>query len=169
MEIDKNVANPMLVGAMQLFKAEDTPEHRNMLMSELAKATLLTPALIDPAPAQAADGSYRLEKGSRVQFPILNGSDGKRFFVAYTDERSLRAGSGSQQVGTPKEYRDHFVTMQITDFAGILLTKDANGNSSPCNGFVLNPFAENVIISSDAVAVIIGQLRGNAPWKSTEG
>ena len=30
MEFNKSVSNPMLMGAIELMKAEDTPEHRNM-------------------------------------------------------------------------------------------------------------------------------------------
>ena len=56
MEFNKNVSNPMLVGAIELMKAEDTPEHRGMFVEELAKAEFLSPAMVNPAPAEGADG-----------------------------------------------------------------------------------------------------------------
>ena len=56
MEFNKPVSNPMLVGALELMKAEDTPAHRNMFMGELTKASFLTPAIIDPAPTEDANG-----------------------------------------------------------------------------------------------------------------
>ena len=52
MEFNKTVSNPMLVGALELMKAEDTPAHRNMFMGELTKASFLTPAIIEPVKSE---------------------------------------------------------------------------------------------------------------------
>lgn len=52
MEFNKSVSNPMLMGAIELMKAEDTPEHRNMFIGELGKASFLSPAIVDPAPTE---------------------------------------------------------------------------------------------------------------------
>jgi hypothetical protein len=41
MEFNKPVSNPMMVGSIELLKAEDTPEHRQMFMEELQKAKFL--------------------------------------------------------------------------------------------------------------------------------
>ena len=49
MEFNKPVSNPLLMGSIELMKAEDTPAHRNMFMGELAKAEFLSPAIIEPA------------------------------------------------------------------------------------------------------------------------
>ena len=35
MEFNKPVSNPMMVGSIELLKAEDTPEHRQMFLDEL--------------------------------------------------------------------------------------------------------------------------------------
>ena len=58
MEFNKPVSNPLLMGSIELMKAEDTPAHRNMFMGELAKAEFLSPAIIEPAP-----GVQQLNKG----------------------------------------------------------------------------------------------------------
>ena len=34
MEFNKPVSNPMMVGSIELLKAEDTPEHRQMFLDE---------------------------------------------------------------------------------------------------------------------------------------
>ena len=34
MEFNKPVSNPMMVGSIELLKAEDTPEHRQMFLEE---------------------------------------------------------------------------------------------------------------------------------------
>ena len=85
MEFNKSVSNPMLVGSIELMKAEDTPEHRNMFVGELLKADLLSPAIVEPAPEENAEGKPVVAPGSKVQFPMLNTPDGARFFMAFTD------------------------------------------------------------------------------------
>ena len=35
MEFNKPVSNPMMVGSIELLKAEDTPEHRQMFLDEM--------------------------------------------------------------------------------------------------------------------------------------
>ena len=54
MEFNKTVSNPMLVGCIELVKEEDTPDHRNMFVTELLKASFQAPAVIDPEPVADA-------------------------------------------------------------------------------------------------------------------
>ena len=76
MEFNKNVSNPMLVGAIELMKAEDTPEHRNMFVAELVKASFLSPALVEPAPAENAEGNEKWqEKNQKLPFFALKIED----------------------------------------------------------------------------------------------
>ena len=37
MEFNKPVSNPMMVGSIELLKAEDTPEHRQMFLESFRK------------------------------------------------------------------------------------------------------------------------------------
>ena len=39
--------------------------------------------------------------------------------------------------------------MNFDDYAGMLLRKDAQGNSSPALGFVINPFGGNIVVTRD--------------------
>ena len=75
MEFNKSVSNPMLMGAIELMRAEDTPDHRNMFVGELAKATFLSPAIIEPAPVENAEGKLAIAPGSKVQLPMLTGAE----------------------------------------------------------------------------------------------
>ena len=56
MEFNKPVSNPMMVGSIELLKAEDTPEHRQMFLDELQKAKFLSPVVIDPVPVPDENG-----------------------------------------------------------------------------------------------------------------
>ena len=60
MEFNKPVSNPMMVGSIELLKAEDTPEHRQMFLEELQKAKFLAPVVIDPAPQPDEKGQVRI-------------------------------------------------------------------------------------------------------------
>ena len=86
MELNKQVSNPMLVGVMQLIKADGKtpdPKHQEMFMEELDKAEFLAPAEVKAE--VGPDGEKLVNGKAQFRFPILTGSDGRRFFVAFTD------------------------------------------------------------------------------------
>ena len=90
MEFNKPVSNPMMVGSIELLKAEDTPEHRQMFLEELQKAKFLAPVVIDPAPQPDEKGQVRIPRDAKVQFPMLSTEDGRKFFMAFTDWMELK-------------------------------------------------------------------------------
>ena len=82
MEFNKNVSNPMLIGAIELMKAEDTQAHRGMFVEELVKAEFLSPAIVEPAPEEGPDGGQVLAQGSKGQLPMLSTSAGTAYCSA---------------------------------------------------------------------------------------
>ena len=147
MEFNKPVSNPMLVGTMELLKAEDSPEHRNMFLAEMVKAHFLAPAVITPIPEEGNAGELRLVPGSQVQFPMLSTRDGKCFFMAFTDKMEWNKWTESEG--------KHTFAVTFDDLAGMLLKKDSQGKVSPALGFVINPFGANMIIHREMVAGLI--------------
>lgn len=145
MEFNKAVSNPMLVGCIELMKAEDTPEHRNMFMTELTKASFQAPALIDPEPVTDEEGNPAVKPGSRVQFPMLATPDGKKFFMGFTDQVEYR-----KWVEKNKEMP--IFSLKLDDYANMILRRDAQGNECPALGFVINPMGANVIIPKEMIA-----------------
>ena len=137
MEFNKPVSNPMMVGSIELLKAEDTPEHRQMFLEELQKAKFLAPVVIDPAP----------QPDAKVQFHMLSTEDGRKFFMAFTDWMELKKWKDEENQQT--------FAMNFDDYAGMLLRKDAQGNSSPALGFVINPFGGNIVVTREMVAGMI--------------
>ena len=148
MEFNKTVANPMLVGSIQLMKEEDTPEHRNMFVAELQKSSLIAPAVIEPEPAENAEGKPVIAPGSKVQFPMISTSDGKRFFMGFTD-------MAEYQKWQEKNKELPFFALKFEDYAGMLLSKDSQGNICPALGFAINPFGENIIVPKEMVASVM--------------
>ena len=145
MEFNKPVSNPMLVGALELMKAEDTPAHRNMFMGELTKASFLTPAIIEPAPTEDAEGKLVLAPNSKVQFPMLNTPDGAKFFMAFTDAAEF----GKWQ---EKNQKFPFFALKLEEYAAMILRRDPKGNLCPALGMVVNPFGANIILPREMLA-----------------
>lgn len=147
MEFNKSVSNPMLMGAIELMKAEDTPDHRNMFVGELAKASFLSPVIVDPAPTEDGEGKLVLAQGSKVQFPMLTAAEGMRFFMAFTDLTEYE----KWQSKNPEQKLPYFA-LKIEDYASMVLRRDAKGNICPALGIVVNPFGANIIVPREMLA-----------------
>ena len=159
MEIDKTVSNPMLVGAMQLIKADGknpVPEHQSMFMQELDKADLIAPA--DVKEELNEDGSVKEGGKTAVRFPVLTGSDGKKFFVVFTDNASLeqaRSVDGTSRL--PEEFMGHSAKVKFFEIARMLLTPNPDGTENPAFGIVINPFMENIVIPKTMIVQMVQQ------------
>ena len=138
----------MLIGAIELMKAEDTPEHRNMFVGELAKASFLAPALVDPAPTEGTDGKLVIAPGSKVQFPMITGMEGVNVFAAFTDMQEYEKWQEKNQ-------KLPFFALKIEDYAAMILRRDPKGNICPALGMVINPLGSNVIVPREMLAGIM--------------
>ena len=138
----------MLVGCIELLKAEDTPGHRSMFITELQKADLLTPALIEPAPVEDEEGNLKLLPDSRVQFLMLTSSDGEKYFMGFTDEAEY-------QLWVEKNTSLPTFAVKFDDYVLMLMNKDSRGIPSSAQGFVINPFGANLAVQKDMIANIM--------------
>lgn len=145
MEFNKSVSNPMLMGSIELMKAEDTPAHRNMFMGELAKAEFLTPAIIEPAPEEDAEGKLVVAPDSKVQFLMLTAPNGAKFFVAFTD-------AAEYDKWQEKNQKLHTFAMKIEEFATMILRRDPKGGLCPALGLAINPLGANVVLPREMLA-----------------
>ena len=137
----------MLIGAMELMKAEKSAEHNSMLLQEVMKAQFLAPAVINPAPQVNEEGKVALAPGTQIHFPVLTAPDGKNFFAAFTDQ--MEADKWKQ--GENAQY----VTMRFDDYAGMILRKGPQGEENPTGGFVINPFGDNLVISKEIIIALV--------------
>ena len=144
MEYNKSVSNPMLMGAIALMKAENTPKHRQMVSNEIVKAHFLSPATVTPAPQPDAQGEMHLGPENHIQLPVLVAPDGKHLFMAFSDMNELKKWKDEEGQQT--------LAMSFEDYAGVLFRKDSQGNSNQVCGFAINPFSENIIVPKDMVA-----------------
>ena len=148
MEFNKPVSNPMLMGTIELMREDDTPEHRNMFVEELTKASFLSPALIEPEPAVDAEGKLTIVSGSKVQFPMLTAPDGKKFFMAFTD--ALEYDKWQEKTRTLPTF-----ALKFDDYAAMLFHKSKEEKVPQSLGFVINPAGCNIIVPKGMVASIM--------------
>ena len=161
MEFNKPVSNPMLVGCIELLKAEDSAGHRNMFVEELMKAVFQSPAIIDPEPAEDAEGKLVVAPNSKVQFPMLIAPDGKKFFMAFTD-------SGEYRKWAEKNKDLPYFALKFDDYARMLFHKDAMGNDCPALGIVINPMAASMVVPKEMVAGILAARMTQAKQKAMQ-
>ncbi len=163
MEFNKAVSNPMLMGCIELMKEEDTPEHRNMFVTELTKAQLLSPALMEPAPEEDAEGNLKPLPGTKVQFPMLSTSDGKKFLMAFTDRAEYESWQEKSNQKLPT------FALRFEDYATLLFGRNAQGNTTPGLGFVINPVGANIIVPKEMVAGVMAAKAAQAKKQQESG
>lgn len=141
MKQNNQLANPMLLGAIELMKAENTDENRKLFVDELMKAHFLAPVEITPAPQINEDGMAMIAPDSEIQCPMLNTKSGVQYYMAFTDWNELKKWQNTNKQQT--------FMFRFEDYAGMLLSKDKDGNPSPAAGFVIDPFGSNVVIHKE--------------------
>ena len=132
----------MLVGSIQLMKADPTPEHQNMFINEMMNSKFISPAVVTPAPETDAEGKMKLSAGSKIQIPMLSAPDGKHFYMAFTDKMEYE--KWKHEEGTP------FFALNVDEYAGMILRKD-----SQAAGFVINPYGENIVIAKEMLGTLM--------------
>lgn len=134
----KPITNPMLVGAMELLKAENTPDHRKLVMEEIMHARFLSPVVVDPVPVPDENGVSTITKDHKINLPMLTTADGKHFFMAYTDLTELQKWK--------KEENQQIFGFDFKDYVNMLM---AEGGVS--SGVIINPFGHNLMIPKEMV------------------
>ncbi len=146
----------MLVGAMQLIKADGKtpdPMHQEMFMEELDKAEFLAPAEVKAE--VGPDGEKLVNGKAQFRFPLLTGSDGRRFFVAFTDNATVAKAKEMEGASKlPDEFVKETVAVKFSDLARFVLTPNPDGSENTTFGIVINPFMENIVIPKTLIATI---------------
>ena len=143
MERPRAINNPMLVGAMELLKSDNSTKHRDFFLQELLKAHLLTPATVTPKPEKDENGMVRMLPDSQIQVPMLSTREGVRYFMAFTDIQEMK-----KWIKDLEEGQQIFV-FGFQDFAGMVKRTD-----SQCDGFAINPGGANIRVTRKMIDTI---------------
>ena len=154
MEPQKPITNPMLCGAIELMRADNTLEHRSLYIGELVKARFLVPVIADKPPVVDESGKPQFENGTQIKLPMLPGQENKRYFMAYTDGEELRKWKA-------KGEGIHIFIMTFQKLAAMMLNTAEGDPANVADGFIINPFGTNVIVTKE----LASQLTAPAPEK----
>lgn len=137
-EKQKTINNPMLMGALELLRDENTQEHRNMVMQEVLRARFLAPVVVDPPLVANEEGIARAEADRSINFLLLKAADGNSYFMGYTDMEELKRWKGQ----TPHQV----FALKFSDYVNMLLKPDCQ-----VNGVVINPYDHNLVITKEMI------------------
>ncbi len=143
MEMPKAINNPMLVGAMELLKSDNSTKHRDFFLQELLKAHLLTPATVTPKPEKDENGAIKMLPDSQIQVPMLSTREGVRYFMAFTDIQEMKKWVKSLEEG------QQLFVFGFQDFATMVKRTD-----SQCDGFAINPGGANIRVTRRMIDTI---------------
>lgn len=131
------IENPALIYAMYEMKEKKTQEAEGKFISELRKATFISPAIIE---VQDENGNYKIADGSpakggetRVSFMMLNAEDGTKFLPAFTSMDEVRKWRQEEKLQTVVTKFDQYIN---------IVGSDPNGPA----GVVIDPFGSNIIL-----------------------
>lgn len=133
----KTLKNPDLIQAYHLVQYDATPERQAEFMQEVVKARYIAPATFSPEPETDEDGNLKFSEDATVIFPDIRNDKGEKFFPAFTDWKSMQKWEmkeGQRVIG-----------MTFDDYAGMIL------QDKEANGFVINPFDENIKIDRQVI------------------
>lgn len=143
MEFNKPVSNPLLVGAIELLKMDESIEHKNLFINEMLNAEFMCPIIATPKPAYDENGILRLNREGSVQFPTLAAPDGKQFLMAFSDKYEFEKWREGEE--------KYWVAMKYDEYVGMLMQRDAQGQFGSAWGFVINPFGCNMVVDRDMI------------------
>ncbi len=149
------IANPMLIGAMELVKKNKSPENLKVFMDELLHAKLLSPVVITPPPTVDENGKAKLTAENKISVPMLPGPDGKKFFMAFTDMgeiKKLKADGNMNILG-----------FNFQDYAVMIAQAD-----DKCDGLVINPQSNGPVVNKAMIAAIMNSIMKKPAEAQTE-
>ena len=126
-DMNKPVANPELLAAVERMNRENSRESREAVLDlVITTARFLAPVTITPAPEEQTGGQAALGQGTQIQFQLLPNQNGQPFFPAFTGWEELRKLCGPKNQQTLVLTFDDYAAMVVRDVRAA--------------GFVVDPF-----------------------------
>lgn len=140
------ISNPMLIGAMELVKKNNTPENCKVFIDEMLHAKFLSPVIITPTPALDENGKAKLSPESKISVPMLTAGEGKRFFMVFTDLGEMK------KINT--EGYMSVLPFTFKDYAAMIAQADET-----CQGLIINPYSNGLVVNKEMIASIMNSMK----------
>lgn len=114
----------------------------NAVMGEIAdelvmRSRFLSVVSLSKPPIEDEKGNAALDKGTNINFALLDNGSGARFFPIFTDSEELAKWDSPPSQTTIQLGFDNYASM-------------VEGNGS-CEGIVVNPFSDNLLLNKSIV------------------
>lgn len=136
------IDNSALIEAIKEMRENFNPETQNKVINLALRAIFLVPAVIETNQELVADDNNRVqfEDKHTAKFLLINHKERGAYFPAFTSDEELKT------MKTDKPFRPF--AMKFSDIAGL------SENTPAVNGFVVNPFHENLPFTKDMLESI---------------
>jgi hypothetical protein len=148
MEYKTSVSNPMLVGALHVLKAEDTPEHRQIVLDEIRKSKFLSPAVFEKPPIVDEKNRIVMTSENRPKLFPIPGPGKKPYLAVFSDKYEIpedKFAAVSKDIGEIE-----MVTITFPELAFFLLQP-----GSQLAGCIVNPFSAGIAFPKEALAAMM--------------
>jgi len=136
--VNKPITNPELIELMKELKENPNPENENKFINCMINSLFLTPIIIDGEIEEKDDYKITIKKGTKINFKLIaNKNTQKSYFLAFTDWDELRKWSNEPENAFIVNYDD--------------LKNLVARSQGEQEGFVINPFNQNIIINSQII------------------
>ena len=150
MEFNKKVSNAMLCGAIETMKAESNHKTHMIVLDEITKATFLCPGSLSMPPVEDENGELKLKDGCQVQFQMLQDDEHRPLLMAFTSEEQMQLWKNKS--GHSESYG---FACSFPDYVMLILNQQEDGSYGPAQGFVIDPYGENLVMDRDKVINIM--------------
>ncbi|MBO5447686.1 MAG: SseB family protein [Ruminococcus sp.] len=138
----KKIDNTALVEAIKEMRENFCPETQNKVINAALRCTFLVPAVLEKKQELVADADnhVKFQDKQSAKFILINHKERGSFFPVFTDPVEI----GKLKADQP--FR-HFA-MKFADIAGL------TENTPNVNGFIVNPFNQNLPFTKEMLASI---------------
>lgn len=138
----RKIENPELVEAIKAMRENFTPETQNKVINLALRCTFLVPGIVEKNQELVADENNHVsfQDKQTAKFILINHKERGSFFPVFTDAEELK------KLPSDQPYKPF--AMKFSDIAGL------TENTPQVNGFVLNPYSQNLPFSKEMLESI---------------
>lgn len=131
----EEIDNTKLVELIKKMKEEKTQESQREFVSQMLKSRFYCPVIFANAPK--GGGKVKIDKETKIQFNIIQATDGSSYLIAFTSEAEINKWQKSQM--------QQSIIYTFEDYSTIVL------GQNNINGFIIDPKGENIIINRKVI------------------
>jgi len=148
MRFNEKVNNPLIGGAIEVYKKEPGAKTRKMLIEQILQANFLCPAAVSMEPLMSDNGDLYLPEGCEVSPKMIQNAKGCPLLMAFTSQAQMDKWMENRAVRD----RVYGFACDFSDYVALMLQKQEDGSYGPAEGFVIDPYGYDLVVDRDMVA-----------------